>query len=45
VFGHIEEIYPGLAEKDDETVFQSLQTGLQFALREGQDWMKFWVPA
>ena len=45
VFGHIEEIYPSLAEKDDETVFQSLQTGLQFTLREEQEWMKFWVPA
>jgi hypothetical protein len=21
-----------------------LQTGLQFALREGQDWLKFWIP-
>jgi hypothetical protein len=21
-----------------------LQSGLQFALREGEDWLKFWIP-
>jgi hypothetical protein len=34
----------GLAEREDESVFQSLKAGLQFTLREGDDWMKFWVP-
>jgi hypothetical protein len=40
--------------KDDRTAehltgipgstLQHLQAGLQFALREGQDWLKFWIP-
>ena len=44
VFGHIEESHPSLFERGDESVFQSLKAGLQFVLREGKDWMKFWVP-
>ena len=44
VFGHMEASHPGLVEKSDEAVFQSLKAGVQFALREGQGWMKFWVP-
>lgn len=27
------------------TTFQGLQTGLQFALREGDGWLKFWIPS
>ena len=26
------------------TTLKHLQTGLQFALREGDDWLKFWIP-
>ena len=26
------------------TTLRHLQTGLQFALREGDDWLKFWTP-
>lgn len=44
LFGHIEGESPGLVEKADLPVFQSLKAGVQFALREGRDWMKFWVP-
>ena len=44
VFGHIEGSHPGLFEKADAPVFQSLKAGVQFALREGQNWMKFWIP-
>ena len=44
VFGHIGRGHPGLFERKDEPMFQSLKTGMQFALREGQHWMKFWVP-
>ena len=44
VFGHIEQSCPGLITKADESIFQSLKTGVQFTLWEGQDWMKFWVP-
>jgi hypothetical protein len=45
IFGHVEQGYPDLFEQEDRSVFQSLTAGLQFALREGRDWMKFWVPA
>ncbi len=44
VFGHIEDESPGLVERMDVPVFQSLKAGVQFSLREGRDWMKFWVP-
>lgn len=44
-FGHIEGEIPGLVENVDLPVFQSLKAGVQFSLREGRDWMKFWVPA
>jgi hypothetical protein len=44
VFGHMEKYHPDLFEREDESVFQSLKTGLQFTLREGRNWMKFWVP-
>lgn len=44
IFGHVDQGHPGLFESEDEPVFQSLKTGLQFALREGRNWMKFWVP-
>ena len=43
-FGHIEQEIPGLVEKGDLSVFRSLKAGVQFTLREGSDWMKFWVP-
>lgn len=43
-FGHVEGESPGLVEKADLPVFQSLKAGVQFTLREGRDWMKFWVP-
>jgi len=44
VFGHVNQEHPELFKGDDESVFQSLKAGLQFALREGQNWMKFWIP-
>jgi hypothetical protein len=44
VFGHVERSHPSLFEGGDESVFQSLKAGLQFALREGQDWLRFWIP-
>jgi hypothetical protein len=27
-----------------EATLKHLQSGLQFALREGEDWLKFWIP-
>jgi len=44
IFGRVEGRHPELFERDSESVFRSLQAGLQFSLREGRDWMKFWVP-
>ncbi len=44
VFGHTEGNHPDLFGRGDESVFQSLKAGLQFVLREGEDWMKFWIP-
>lgn len=44
VFGHIEQSHHVLVDVEYESVFQSLKAGLQFALREGVNWMKFWVP-
>ena len=43
--GHIEKRISGLIEREDEPFFQSLKAGTQFALREGGDWMKFWIPS
>ena len=45
VFGHIQadraaESLTGVPG----TTFQGLQAGLQFALREGDGWLKFWIP-
>jgi hypothetical protein len=45
IFGYVGVSHPGLFEEEDESVFQSLMAGVQFALREGRDWLKFWVPA
>jgi hypothetical protein len=45
VFGQIGTSHPCLFEKDDESIFRSLKAGVQFALREGRNWLKFWVPA
>ena len=28
----------------ESSSLQQLQSGLQFALREGEDWLKFWIP-
>jgi len=44
VIGHVDQGHMSLFEHEDESVFQSLKAGVQFALREGGDWMKFWVP-
>ena len=44
MLGHMAESHPGLFDGEDGPVFQSLKAGLQFALREGREWMKFWVP-
>lgn len=33
-----------LAAVDDPSIFDILQGGLQFALREGDAWIKFWIP-
>jgi hypothetical protein len=44
VFGHMHQSRPALFAQEDESVFQSLKAGLQFALREDRDWLKFWIP-
>ena len=44
VFGHVGQNHPVLFEQGDKSIFQSLKSGLQFALPEGKNWMKFWVP-
>jgi len=44
VFGHVDHLHPDLTAKEHEPVLQSLNAGTQFALFEGSDWMKFWVP-
>lgn len=44
MFGHVERCHPDLAVKNNEAMFRSLKPGLQFAIREGDRWMRFWIP-
>ena len=45
IVGHVERCHPSLAVKKDEAIFRSLKSGLQFAICEGDGWMRFWIPA
>jgi hypothetical protein len=45
VYGRIRHGPAGLVEAGSPSPFQSLNPGLQFSLREGDAWLKFWIPA
>ncbi|MFZ5821909.1 MAG: hypothetical protein ACOYYJ_18620 [Chloroflexota bacterium] len=44
IYGRIRQLPPEL-EEGNLSLFQSLKPGLQFAMREGDGWLKFWIPA
>jgi len=44
VFGYVEKCHPLFEKGVDGQVFQSLKAGLQFTLREGNNWTRFWIP-
>jgi len=44
IYGRIRQVPPEL-EEGNQSLFQSLKPGLQFAMREGDGWLKFWIPA
>lgn len=44
LYGHMQHIPVEFGETDAAALFRSLKAGSQFALREGEDWLKFWIP-
>ena len=45
IFGQIKDDYTaGRLTGHSGSTLQHIQAGLQFALREGDDWLKFWIP-
>lgn len=45
MFGHVQKQVPVLMSREDAILFQTLQSGLQFVLKEDNDWLRFWIPA
>lgn len=45
LYGQIRQFPIEFGETDNLSLFQSLKPGLQFAIREEEAWLKFWVPA
>ncbi len=43
IFGHMEGSAPHLTGSD-QPLFQHLRPNMQFALREGHQWLTFWIP-
>ncbi|GAB4505606.1 MAG: hypothetical protein Fur0043_26030 [Anaerolineales bacterium] len=44
LYGQIRQCPDEFEETEASTLFQSLKAGVQFALREGEGWLKFWIP-
>ncbi len=44
LYGQMRTFPVELGETDTPSLFQSLKAGMEFTLREGDDWLKFWIP-
>ncbi len=45
LYGQMRTFPVELGETDDPSLFPSLKAGVQFAFREGDGWLKFWIPS